>query len=131
MKSSVVGINLSWHQVLIDGGFLDLQVSEDLGRSSQAIFGLERGFSVTTGADQNDHPYYIGLANDGYGALTPGHQYDSIHDYPAPFKLTGGNGARAFAHPFDNDNTNNSCSRATQRKNGQHMLPVSFYLSGA
>src|ERR1700742_1371661 len=93
---------------LIDGSFWGLQGSEDLGGGNQAIFRLERGFSVTTGADQNDHPYYVGLANDKYGTLTLGHQYDSIHDYLAPFTLTGGNGGTAFAHPFDNDNANNS-----------------------
>jgi predicted porin len=93
---------------LIDGSFWGLQGSEDLGGGNQAIFRLERGFSVTTGADQNDHPYYVGLANDRYGTLTLGRQYDSIHDYLAPFTLTGGNGGTAFAHPFDNDNTNNS-----------------------
>ena len=37
-----------------------------------------------------------------------GHQYDSIHDHLAPFTPTGGIGGTAFAHPFDNDNTNNS-----------------------
>nr|WP_326489766.1 porin [Paraburkholderia sp. ZP32-5] len=93
---------------LIDGSFWGLQGSEDLGGGNHAIFRLERGFSITTGADQNDHPYYVGLANDRYGALTLGHQYDSIHDYLAPFTLTGGNGGTAFAHPFDNDNANNS-----------------------
>jgi len=93
---------------LIDGSFWGLQGSEDLGGGNRAIFRLERGFSVTTGADQNDHPYYVGLANNEYGALTLGHQYDSIHDYVAPFTLTGGNGGTAFAHPFDNDNANNS-----------------------
>ncbi|PRX23081.1 putative porin [Paraburkholderia sp. BL18I3N2] len=93
---------------LIDGSFWGMQGSEDLGGGSHATFHLERGFSVTTGADQNDHPYYVGLANDKYGALTLGHQYDSIHDYLAPFTLTGGNGGTAFAHPFDNDNANNS-----------------------
>jgi general bacterial porin, GBP family len=93
---------------LIDGSFWGLQGSEDLGGGNQAIFHLERGFSITTGADQNDHPYYLGLANDRYGTLTLGRQYDSIHDYLAPFTLTGGNGGTAFAHPFDNDNTNNS-----------------------
>ena len=93
---------------LIDGSFWGLQGSEDLGGGNQATFRLERGFSVTTGADQDDHPYYVGLANDKYGALTLGHQYDSIHDYLAAFTLTGGNGGTAFAHPFDNDNTNNS-----------------------
>jgi len=93
---------------LIDGSFWGLQGSEDLGGGNRAIFRLEHGFSVTTGADQNDHPYYVGLENDGYGTLTLGHQYDSIHDYLAPFTLTGGNGGTAFAHPFDNDNANNS-----------------------
>jgi general bacterial porin, GBP family len=93
---------------LIDGSFWGLQGSEDLGGGNQAIFRLERGFSITTGADQNDHPDYAGLANDRYGTLTLGYQYDSIHDYLAPFTLTGGNGGTAFAHPFDNDNANNS-----------------------
>lgn len=41
---------------LIDGSFWGLQGSEDLGGGNQATFRLERGFSVTTGADQNDHP---------------------------------------------------------------------------
>src|ERR1700754_1438347 len=54
---------------LIDGSFWGLQGSEDLGGGNQAIFHLERGFSITTGADQNDHPYYLGLANDRYGTL--------------------------------------------------------------
>ncbi|BFG81279.1 porin [Paraburkholderia terrae] len=93
---------------LIDGSFWGLQGSEDLGGGNQAIFRLERGFSITTGADQNDHPYYMGFSNERYGTLTLGHQYDSIHDYLAAFTLTGGNGGTAFAHPFDNDNTNNS-----------------------
>ncbi|WP_460904955.1 porin [Paraburkholderia jirisanensis] len=93
---------------LIDGSFLGVQGSEDLGGGSKAVFRLERGFSVTTGVDQNDHPYYLGIGNDQYGTLTLGHQYDSIHDYLAPFTLTGGSGGTAFAHPFDNDNTNNS-----------------------
>jgi predicted porin len=93
---------------LIDGSFWGLQGSEDLGDGNQAVFRLERGFSVTTGADQNDHPYYVGLGNETLGTLTFGKQYDSIHDYLAPFTLTGGNGGTAFAHPFDNDNANNS-----------------------
>jgi predicted porin len=93
---------------LIDGSYWGLQGSEDLGGGNKAIFRLERGFSLTTGELLNDHPYYVGLGNDAYGTLTLGHQYDSIHDYLAPFTLTGSAGGTAFAHPFDNDNANNS-----------------------
>jgi predicted porin len=93
---------------LIDGSYWGLQGSEELGSGNKVIFQLERGFSVTTGEGVNDHPYYVGVANEAYGAVTLGHQYDSIHDYFAPFTLTGGTGGSAFAHPFDNDNANNS-----------------------
>jgi len=93
---------------LIDGSFWGLRGTEDLGGGNQAMFCFERGFNIATGAEQNDHPYYVGIDNDTFGALTLGHQYDSIHDYLAPFTLTGGTGGTAFAHPFDNDNANNS-----------------------
>ncbi|WP_085486518.1 porin [Paraburkholderia susongensis] len=93
---------------LIDGSYWGLEGSEDLAGGNKAIFRLERGLSVTTGEGLNDHPYYVGLANETYGTVTLGQQYDSIHDYFAPFTLTGGAGGTAFAHPFDNDNANNS-----------------------
>ncbi|WP_153102344.1 porin [Paraburkholderia hayleyella] len=93
---------------LIDGSYWGLKGAEDLGGGNKAIFVLERGFSIGTGESFNDHPYYVGLDNASYGTVTLGHQYDSIHDYFAPFTLTGGNGGTAFAHPFDNDNANNS-----------------------
>jgi predicted porin len=93
---------------LIDGSYWGLQGLEDLGGGNSAIFRLERGFSITSGEGFNDHPYYVGLGNEAYGILTLGHQYDSIHDYFAPFTLTGGTGGTAFAHPFDNDNANNT-----------------------
>jgi general bacterial porin, GBP family len=93
---------------LIDGSYWGLQGSEVLGGGNKAIFQLERGFSVTTGEGRNDHPYYVGLVDQAFGAVTLGHQYDSIHDYFALFTLAGGSGGTAFAHPFDNDNANNS-----------------------
>jgi general bacterial porin, GBP family len=93
---------------LIDGSFWGLQGSEDLGGGNKALFRLERGFSVMTGESFNDHPYFVGLSNEALGTLTLGHQYDLVHDYFAPFTLTGGTGGTAFAHPFDNDNANNS-----------------------
>ena len=39
----------------------------------------------------------------------PGRQYDSVVDYIGPLSLTGTQfGGTQFAHPFDNDNLNNS-----------------------
>ncbi|MEX3630050.1 MAG: porin [Burkholderia sp.] len=93
---------------LIDGSFWGLQGSEDLGGGAKALFRLERGFTVTAGSQLNDHPSYLGLQSEQLGTLTLGHQYDLIHDYAAPFTLTGGTGGTAFAHPFDNDNANNT-----------------------
>jgi predicted porin len=93
---------------LIDGSYWGLQGNEELGGGSSAVFRLERGFSATSGEDFNDHPAYVGLQSDALGTLTVGHQYDLIHDYFAPYTLTGGTGGTAFAHPFDNDNANNT-----------------------
>jgi GBP family porin len=93
---------------LIDGSYWGLQGSEDLGGGNKAVFVLESGFSSTNGERFNDHPHYVGLASERYGTLTLGHQYDLIHDYFAPYTLTGGTGGTAFAHVFDNDNANNT-----------------------
>jgi len=101
---------------LIDGSFWGLQGAEDLGGGAKALFRLERGYSVTSGEQFNDHPAYVGLQSETLGTLTLGHQYDLIHDYFAPFTLTGGAGGTAFAHPFDNDNANNSYLAANSVK---------------
>ena len=101
---------------VIDGSYWGLQGTEDLGGGAKAIFRLERGYSVATGEGFNDHPFYVGLGTETLGTLTLGHQYDSIHDYFAPFTLTGGTGGTAFAHPFDNDNANNSFLAANSVK---------------
>ncbi|SDB93379.1 porin [Paraburkholderia lycopersici] len=93
---------------LIDGSYWGLRGTEDLGGGNAAIFRLERGFSVTTGEPFDDHPFYVGLQSERYGTLTLGRQYDTMYDYFAPYTLTGGAGGTAFAHPFDNDNANNS-----------------------
>ena len=101
---------------LIDGSFWGLQGSEDLGAGAKALFRLEHGYSVTSGEDLNDHPAYVGLQSDTFGTVTLGHQYDLVHDYFAPFTLTGGTGGTAFAHPLDNDNANNSWLAANALK---------------
>jgi general bacterial porin, GBP family len=100
----------------IDGSYWGLQGSEDLGGGARAIFRLERGFSMATGEGRNDHPVYVGLESTSFGTLTLGRQYDSIHDYFAPFTLTGNTGGTAFAHLVDNDNANNSYLSANSVK---------------
>ncbi|MEX3606565.1 MAG: porin [Burkholderia sp.] len=85
-----------------------MQGSEDLGGGTKALFRFERGFTVTAGSQLNDHPSYASLQSERLGTLTLSHQYDLIHDYAAQFTLTGDTGGTAFAHPFDNDNANNT-----------------------
>jgi predicted porin len=114
---------------LVDGSYWGLQGVEDLGGGLKALFRLERGFSVTSGEQLNDHPMYVGLEAERFGRLTLGHQYDLIHDYFAPFTLTGGSGGTAFAHPFDNDNANNTYLAANSVKYVTHTY-AGFNLGG-
>ena len=88
---------------------------EDLGAGTRAIFQLENGFSVTNGtARQGGREFgyqaLAGLSNNRFGTVTFGRQYDSVVDYLAPLSFTGihPGGNNLSAHPFDNDNLNNS-----------------------
>lgn len=91
-----------------------LRGSEDLGSGLSAIFVLENGFALTTGSlGQSGREFgrqaFVGLADNQWGKVTMGRQYDTFMDYLGPFSLTGtGFGGEAFAHPFDNDNLDGS-----------------------
>jgi GBP family porin len=91
-----------------------LRGAEDLGGGLKAIFTLENGFNVFNGnLGQNGREFgrqaFVGLAGEQLGAVTLGRQYDSMVDYLGPLALTGTQyGGTEFAHPFDNDNLNNS-----------------------
>jgi GBP family porin len=80
----------------------------------RAIFTLENGFTITNGKlGQGGRMFgrqaWVGLASEQYGSLTLGRQYDSVVDYLGPMSLTGTQyGGTLFAHPFDNDNLNNT-----------------------
>ncbi|MCP1117995.1 outer membrane protein OmpU [Robbsia andropogonis] len=70
-----------------------LKGSEDLGDGMKAIFDLENGFSLGTGAfRQNGAEFgrqaYVGLATP-YGTVTFGNQYDFIFDTITPFNVNG------------------------------------------
>ncbi|WP_318833865.1 porin [Burkholderia cepacia] len=98
----------------VNGSRWGLRGTEDLGGGMKAIFTLENGFGINNGAlKQNGREFgrqaFVGLAHDSYGSLTLGRQYDSVVDYLGPLSLTGTQyGGTQFAHPFDNDNLNNS-----------------------
>jgi GBP family porin len=91
-----------------------LRGNEDLGGGLRAIFTLENGFAITNGKfGQGGRMFgrqaWVGLATDQYGAVTLGRQYDSVVDYLGPMSLTGTQyGGTQFAHPFDNDNLDNT-----------------------
>ncbi|MCG1046439.1 MULTISPECIES: porin [Mycetohabitans] len=98
----------------VNGSRWGLRGAEDLGGGLKAIFTLENGFNIGNGETSQKgrlfgRQAFVGLASDQYGAVTLGRQYDSVVDYLGPLALTGTQyGGTQFAHPFDNDNLDNS-----------------------
>ncbi|WP_322045660.1 porin [Paraburkholderia sp. J67] len=98
----------------LNGSRWGLKGEEDLGGGLKAIFVLESGFSVMTGAlGQNTREFgrqaFVGLSSNQYGSFTLGRQYDSVVDYLGPLALNGTQyGGTIASHPYDNDNLNNS-----------------------
>ncbi|MEX3960493.1 porin [Trinickia sp. EG282A] len=90
-----------------------LKGSEDLGGGLKTVFQIENGFNVNNGKlGQGGLMFgrqaYVGLAQDKYGTLTLGRQYDSLVDYLAQTTANGNWGGAIFSHPYDNDNTDNT-----------------------
>jgi predicted porin len=96
---------------IMQGNRWGMRGSEDLGGSSKAIFVLESGFDIGTGAFQQGgdlfgRQAYVGLSTP-YGTLTVGRQYDSVVDFIGP--LTGAVGDGTYAsHNNDIDNLANT-----------------------
>jgi predicted porin len=104
----------------LDGDRWGVRGSEDLGGGLRAIFKLESGFSIDTGAlGQGGALFgrkaYVGLAGP-YGTLTLGRQYDPLGDYVAGFESANAEelitatewGSIYGAHPGDMDNLDDS-----------------------
>ncbi|SAK77668.1 outer membrane protein (porin) [Caballeronia fortuita] len=90
-----------------------LRGAEDLGGGTKAVFQLESGVNLSNGAaGQGGRMFgrqaYVGMSNDRFGSIKLGRQYDSVVDYLAPTTANGNFAGYLFAHPFDNDNTDNS-----------------------
>ncbi|PXW18337.1 porin [Paraburkholderia caballeronis] len=98
----------------LNGSRWGLRGAEDLGGGLKAIFTLENGFNIANGTSgQSSRMFgrqaFVGLSSTQYGAVTLGRQYDSVVDYLAPLSNTGTQyGGTIAAHPYDNDNLNNS-----------------------
>jgi predicted porin len=90
-----------------------LKGAEDLGGGLKSVFTLENGFDLSSGrANQGGRMFgrqaFVGVSQNKYGSITLGRQYDSVVDYLAPNTANGSWAGYLFAHPFDNDNTDNS-----------------------
>ncbi|KMQ73812.1 Outer membrane protein (porin) [Candidatus Burkholderia pumila] len=98
----------------VNGSRWGLRGAEDLGGGLKAIFTLENGFNIANGTlSQGGREFgrqaFVGLSSDQFGSVTLGRQYDSVVDFLGPLALTGTQyGGTAFAHPFDNDNLDNT-----------------------
>jgi general bacterial porin, GBP family len=114
VSSTQHGANVAMTSGSVNGSRWGLRGAEDLGGGLKAIFTLENGFGINDGTlKQNSRMFgrqaFVGLSSDQFGSVTLGRQYDSVVDYVGPLALTGTQyGGTQFAHPFDNDNLNNS-----------------------
>jgi predicted porin len=89
-------------------GFLG---TEDLGDGNSAVFRLENGFNINTGAssnaaDQFSREAWVGLENKRFGRLTFGRQYEATTDLLEIYGNDFGTGAGTY--PGDMSNLDDS-----------------------
>ena len=85
-----------------------LKGSEDLGGGLKAIFTLEQGFNVDTGAPSSTREFhrqaFVGLTG-GFGSLTVGRQYDPIDNMYGTHDAFGYSGYGAMNYVFNSNCT--------------------------
>jgi general bacterial porin, GBP family len=98
----------------VQGSRWGLQGSEDLGGGNKAIFKLENGFNLETGAaGQGGRLFgrsaWVGLTNDKAGTITLGRQYNSVQDYLSNLQANGVGAMSQYGNAiYDNDDINNT-----------------------
>ena len=135
-KNIVNGVNVGGRQVTLDsatglnGSRWGLRGAEDLGNGLKAIFTLESGLNLNTGAyGQGNTPFgrqaFVGLSSSRFGTLTMGRQYDSVVTYVQPVAAYGFIATSTLLdHPGDLDNfgntvrTNNAIKYGSPNFNG-------------
>ena len=100
------------HTTGLSGSRWGLRGSEDLGAGLRAIFVLESGFNLHTGAlaqggAEFGRQAYLGVASP-YGTVTLGRQYDPLVDFVQPFTGSGTWAGYMGSHPDDLDNLTNT-----------------------
>ncbi|VVE32120.1 Outer membrane porin protein [Pandoraea cepalis] len=105
--------NISLNSGNLQGSRWGLKGAEDLGGGLKAIFVLESGFNVNNGVSAQGgrlfgRQAYVGLSSATAGTVSIGRQYDSVVDFVGPFASGSQWATYSGAHPFDNDNLNNS-----------------------
>jgi len=97
---------------VLQGSRWGMRGTEDLGGGLKAVFVLENGFDVNSGAlgqggSMFGRQAYVGLSSQ-FGTVTLGRQYDSVVDYVGPLEAGDQWGGYIAAHPNDLDNFNNA-----------------------
>ncbi|CAG9242803.1 porin [Paraburkholderia caribensis] len=119
-KNVVKGVNVGGRQLTVDsinglnGSRWGFRGTEDLGDGLRAIFDIQGGINLNTGAfAQGGTPFgrttYVGLSSRTFGTVTFGRQYDLVVVYVQPVTSTGYiGGSTTFGHPVDVDNLVNT-----------------------
>ncbi|MFM0740215.1 porin [Paraburkholderia xenovorans] len=98
----------------INGSQFGVRGREELGGGLNAVFALENGFNVLSGKLGQDNRLFgrlafVGIGSSQFGTTSIGRQYDEGVDDVAPLSAEAPFfGKMGFAHPFDNDNLDDS-----------------------